>query len=103
MAFAFSILGAFYAQITNAPRLIIDNKQSVQKTFPDFFKHIRKHFGILTKGIILEDNNHSNNYNNSKPILDREPIFIVGMRGAGKSHFSRNICQNLGLRELCID
>lgn len=37
---AFSILGGHFEKIKYQYRIIIDNKNCVNKTFPDFYNHI---------------------------------------------------------------
>lgn len=83
IAMSFTIL-AFYAKKID---LIIDNKDCVNKTFPDFYEHIKNTFGINYEGVNL--NNRFNFI--TKYSSFRKSLFIIGMRGSGKTTLSKYV------------
>lgn len=100
MVFSFSILGLYFSINDIDIKLIIDNKHSIEKTFPDFFDFFKKNHGMQTEGCIIDEKQYSEN---KIEFLRNVPYFIIGMRGAGKSNFGKMISKHFRLKYLCMD
>ncbi|CAD8048672.1 unnamed protein product [Paramecium primaurelia] len=98
IAMAFSILGGHFEKVQYQYRIIIDNKDCVRKTFPDFYNHIQS-LGLQQQALTYnQEQEFLYNYQYYK-----EPLYIIGMRGAGKSTLSQYICKQLGFEYISID
>jgi pentafunctional AROM polypeptide len=90
IAMSFSILGAYFANNGHHVELTIQNKNCVNKTFPEFWDHIHEKFGVQTAG--------TTEIKSSKATHSAKgPLFIIGMRYAGKSTTSKLLSEVLGL------
>ena len=99
IAMSFSVLGAYLANHTNI-RLIIDEKNAVEKTFPNFYAHFENLFQI----------GFSSNINEKKLMHDKSnnfflngPIFLIGMRNVGKTRLSKLLNKNLNIDYISLD
>ncbi|KAL8816360.1 MAG: hypothetical protein Q9223_004618 [Gallowayella weberi] len=77
IAMSFSVLGTICPHGT-----LIQERECVGKTWPGWWDALRQHFGIQLEGVDLEEANQVSSENNRES--DRS-IFIIGMRGAGKT------------------
>lgn len=95
LAMAFAVLGSTLA--TNNSVVIKDAK-TVDKTFPDFWRHIEHHYGISYTW-----HSHRKADINPTSATDGSLLVLVGMRNAGKSMYSDHIARTDGYVEYCMD
>ena len=86
---AFAVLSAV------APQTIIEEKRCVEKTWPNFWDDLQNQIGLAVNGVDIEPQASTSTI----PTIDREPshpIFLIGMRGAGKTYIGRLAAEALG-------
>ena len=81
LAMAFTILGS---TIQKDNRIIIQNGKTVDKTFPEFWKHIETNYNISYYGHVPNLKEDRIKYGWNKNLL-----ILIGMRNSGKSMYSR--------------
>jgi pentafunctional AROM polypeptide len=93
VAMAFSVL----ASCPGGAGAIIEEKRCVEKTWPSWWDDLSNRIGITLEGVELD---HSSALSKDLPQLPRHStdasIFILGMRGAGKTHISKVGASALG-------
>lgn len=86
VAMAFSVLAA----VPGGPGAIIEEKRCVEKTWPSWWDDLERKVGISLAGVELPDVPVASS---SKPAIHRHStdssIFVLGMRGAGKTHIGK--------------
>ncbi|KAK3068775.1 3-dehydroquinate dehydratase (3-dehydroquinase), partial [Teratosphaeriaceae sp. CCFEE 6253] len=88
VAMSFSVLGLVAPEGT-----VLDEKECVGKTWPGWWDQLQQIFGATLEGVDMSSQNHSgtngivtNGVNGTpRPKEVRKSIFIIGMRGAGKT------------------
>ena len=105
IAMVFSILASYFEQIKHPLKLVIDNKNCVVKTFPEYFSHLQKSYGMQFEGELTwnEKNCDFDNENEIKNYLNQNYLIIIGMRGVGKSSTAKLIERKMGWRSLDLD
>ncbi|KAL8926430.1 MAG: hypothetical protein Q9208_002973 [Pyrenodesmia sp. 3 TL-2023] len=94
VAMSFSVLGTIAPEGT-----LIQEKECVGKTWPGWWDTLRQPFGVQLEGVDLEANFVSSNHNQRTD----KSIFIIGMRGAGKTTTGRLAATILGWQFLDLD
>lgn len=106
IAMAFTILAAYFEHINHPLKLMIDDKHCVNKTFPEYFLHLQKTYGMKFEGEFVwnskredfdADNQTNQNY------LNHNYLILVGMRGVGKSATAQLIERKLGWKNYDLD
>jgi 3-phosphoshikimate 1-carboxyvinyltransferase len=97
IAMSFAILGSYLENT----KLIIDNKNCVNKTYPEFWKDFNSYFSLETSVDLFDTNKsifklYKENYRNS-------PVFLIGMRSCGKSLFGKFAAEELDLNFIDFD
>ncbi|ODN84725.1 pentafunctional AROM polypeptide, variant [Cryptococcus amylolentus CBS 6039] len=91
VAMAFAVLACII------DKTIIEEKRCVEKTWPNFWDDLQNKIGVAVEGHELEVHNHAST---SAKTLDHSqsdrPIFLIGMRGAGKTYLGRLAADVLG-------
>ncbi|KAF2095678.1 pentafunctional polypeptide [Rhizodiscina lignyota] len=85
VAMSFSVLGL----VTPSPTLILE-KACTGKTWPGWWDALRQNFGVSLEGVEPEDAKHSATSNGANGVANgavstQKSMFIIGMRGAGKT------------------
>ncbi|SCV70708.1 BQ2448_3470 [Microbotryum intermedium] len=99
VAMAFSVLAA----CPTAHGAIIEEKRCVEKTWPSWWDDLSRRMGIRIEGVELSDEPVAST---SRPIPRHSTdasIFVLGMRGAGKTHLSKIGANALGWPVLDAD
>jgi len=97
VAMAFAILAKFLKNT----RLYIDNKNCVNKTYPEFWNDFNSLFGL--KYSVDRFNINKSIYKIYKESYLNKPVFLVGMRSCGKTSFGRIAAKNLDLAFYDLD
>jgi pentafunctional AROM polypeptide len=81
IAMSFALLGCV------CPGVVIDDKNCVEKTYPEFWDHLHRHFGVVLRPPI----SHVRQPNRDRPLESGKlhSWILVGMRGAGKSRLAK--------------
>ncbi|WRT67049.1 pentafunctional AROM polypeptide [Kwoniella shivajii] len=94
VAMAFSVLACIIE------KTIIEEKRCVEKTWPNFWDDLQNKIGIPVEGVELEIHNHASTSAKAVVPTDQSqadhPVFIIGMRGAGKTYVGRLAADILG-------
>jgi pentafunctional AROM polypeptide len=99
VAMAFSVLAA----CPGATGAVLEEKRCVEKTWPSWWDDLSRKIGIKVTGVELDDSPVAST---SAPIPRHSTdasIFVLGMRGAGKTHISRIGASALGWPVLDAD
>ncbi|KIJ49316.1 hypothetical protein M422DRAFT_246408 [Sphaerobolus stellatus SS14] len=80
VAMAFSVLP------TRIKGTVIEEKRCVEKTWPNWWDDLHNKIGISVEGVDLEKASSSGSQTTHDPAAS---VFLIGMRGAGKSHIAR--------------
>ncbi|GAA6010072.1 hypothetical protein JCM11491_005854 [Sporobolomyces phaffii] len=99
VAMAFSVLAA----CPGAHGAVLEEKRCVEKTWPSWWDDLARKIGINVVGVELDDSPVAST---SAPIPRHSTdasIFVLGMRGAGKTHISRIGAAALGWPVLDAD
>ncbi|KAK4055664.1 hypothetical protein OIV83_000210 [Microbotryomycetes sp. JL201] len=99
VAMAFSVLAA----CPGAAGAVIEEKRCVEKTWPSWWDDLSRKIGISVAGVELSD---SPTASTSQPIPRHSTdasIFVLGMRGAGKTHIGKIGAAALGWPVLDAD
>ncbi|EIW69636.1 hypothetical protein TREMEDRAFT_44120 [Tremella mesenterica DSM 1558] len=83
VAMAFAVLG------TLIDRTIIEEKRCVEKTWPNFWDDLSNKIGIHSDGVELVNHQASSSQSNGHVQPSDLPIFLIGMRGAGKTYIGQ--------------
>ncbi|WVQ78026.1 pentafunctional AROM polypeptide [Cryptococcus sp. DSM 104549] len=93
VAMAFSVLACII------DKTVIEEKRCVEKTWPNFWDDLQNKIGIAVEGVELESHNHAST-SGPAPTADTtqsdRPIFLIGMRGVGKTYVGRMTASLLG-------
>lgn len=77
IAMSFAVLGCVVNNV------VISDKECTDKTYPEFWDHVQMHLGLQVMPVVEEKTSTS----------DAEPtipgVFLIGMRGAGKSSLAK--------------
>lgn len=95
IAMSFTVLGCVLDQI------IITDKECTEKTYPSFWDDCRNKLGLVFQSNLID-----HRVEMYKNIVDKEQppcVFIIGMRGCGKSIFGLKAAQTLQLRFIDMD
>jgi pentafunctional AROM polypeptide len=95
IAMAFTILGHYLSINSSNLNLVIDDRLCVSKTFPGFWNHIQKTHGIKFEPFRITT--EKENAHGEFRILSEKTLFLIGMKGAGKSTLARAAANDLGL------
>ncbi|WVQ70151.1 pentafunctional AROM polypeptide [Kwoniella botswanensis] len=94
VAMAFSVLACIIE------KTIIEEKRCVEKTWPNFWDDLQNKIGIPVEGVELETHKQASTSAKAVTPVDQpqseHPIFIIGMRGAGKTYIGRLAADVLG-------
>ncbi|WVW83179.1 pentafunctional AROM polypeptide [Kwoniella bestiolae CBS 10118] len=94
VAMAFSVLACI------VEKTIIEEKRCVEKTWPNFWDDLQNKIGIPVEGVELETHKQASTSAKPATSVDQSqsdhPIFIIGMRGAGKTYIGRLAADVLG-------
>ncbi|KAK8869881.1 pentafunctional AROM polypeptide [Kwoniella newhampshirensis] len=94
VAMAFSVLACVI------DKTIIEEKRCVEKTWPNFWDDLQNKIGIAVDGVELDTHNQASTSGKSAVSADQSqsdrPIFLIGMRGAGKTYIGRMAADILG-------
>jgi pentafunctional AROM polypeptide len=96
VAMAFSVLAA----VPGGHGAIIEEKRCVEKTWPSWWDDLSNSIGIKMDGIELAP---SASTSTSAPRTQDASIFLLGMRGAGKTHLGKIGAASLGWPVLDAD
>ncbi|KAL8739774.1 MAG: hypothetical protein Q9184_008566, partial [Pyrenodesmia sp. 2 TL-2023] len=94
VAMSFSVLGTIAPEGT-----LIQERECVGKTWPGWWDTLRQPFGVQLEGVDLEANTPSSDLQQRSDMS----IFIIGMRGAGKTTTGRLAATILGWHSLDLD
>lgn len=90
IAMSFAVLGAV------VPGVVVTDKECTDKTYPEFWDHVQMHLGLTVAPVVGDSM--------SSPTESVVPgVFLVGMRGAGKTSLAKTAAAALGLRLLDTD
>ncbi|RLN89902.1 hypothetical protein BBJ28_00010921 [Nothophytophthora sp. Chile5] len=92
IAMSFAVLGSVVDNV------IITDKECTDKTYPEFWDHVQMHLGLQVAAVV-EDKNGAV----GKEITTTPGVFLIGMRGAGKSSLATAAATALGLDLLDTD
>ncbi|OCF35426.1 pentafunctional AROM polypeptide [Kwoniella heveanensis BCC8398] len=94
VAMAFSVLACIIE------KTIIEEKRCVEKTWPNFWDDLQNKIGINVEGVELETHKQASTSGKAVSPSDHSqaehPIFLIGMRGAGKTYIGRLAADILG-------
>ena len=103
LAMSFAVLGIYFANNGHNLELVIQNRACVGKTFPGFWKHMETAHGVEFEGLSEEEVKQKGMktpfFSPLLTVIDLDPnspLFIIGMRYAGKSNFGRILAEKLG-------
>ncbi|RMX68968.1 hypothetical protein KXD40_003448 [Peronospora effusa] len=91
IAMSFAVLGAVVNNV------IITDKECTDKTYPEFWDHLQMHLGLQVAPVDEKTTGDSNGENTIPG------VFLVGMRGAGKSSLAKAAAAALKLNLLDTD
>ncbi|WVR05112.1 pentafunctional AROM polypeptide [Kwoniella sp. DSM 27419] len=80
-------------------KTIIEEKRCVEKTWPNFWDDLQNKIGVNVEGVELETHKQASTSGKSAAADQSQadhPIFLVGMRGAGKTYIGRLAADILG-------
>ena len=81
IAMSFAILGSYFANNNHNIQLSIQNRNCVNKTFPEFWNHIEEKFGVTLRGTTEEKYYHPSNLFliilNNKNVTCLSPFFLL--------------------------
>ncbi len=97
VAMAFAILGKYL----NKTKIYIDNKNCVNKTYPEFWNDFENLFEL--KYSADEFNLNRSVYKIYSESYTNKPVFLVGMRSCGKTSFGKIAAINLDLNFYDLD
>lgn len=91
VAMAFSVLACVI------DRTVIEEKRCVEKTWPNYWDDLQNKIGIASEGVELEKQASTS----ASPVgqssqSSAHPVFLIGMRGAGKTYIGRLAAEVLG-------
>eukprot|EP01062_Namystynia_karyoxenos_P032620 TRINITY_DN24049_c0_g1_i1.p1 TRINITY_DN24049_c0_g1~~TRINITY_DN24049_c0_g1_i1.p1 ORF type:complete len:1542 (+),score=476.87 TRINITY_DN24049_c0_g1_i1:100-4725(+) len=84
IAMSFAVLGC------RVPGITIDDKACVEKTYPEFWDHLQRHFGVELSPADDDARGSAESPEAS--------VVLIGMRGAGKTLIGQHCAQRLGWR-----
>lgn len=93
IAMSFAVLGAV------AKDVIITDKECTDKTYPEFWDHVQMHLGLKVEPVVDESEAANSGESNSVT----PGLFLIGMRGAGKSSLAHAASKALGLKLIDTD
>ncbi|DAZ95245.1 TPA: hypothetical protein N0F65_002357 [Lagenidium giganteum] len=96
IAMSFAVLGAV------VPNVIITDKECTDKTYPEYWDDVQRKLGLQVAPV-LEDATQANAADQAQEGQEAPALFVVGMRGAGKSSLAKAAAQTLGLTVLDMD
>ncbi|KAF4139019.1 Shikimate / quinate 5-dehydrogenase [Phytophthora infestans] len=91
IAMSFAVLGSVVDNI------IITDKECTDKTYPEFWDHVQMHLGLQVAPVVEEK------INNTDAATSIPGVFVIGMRGAGKSSLAKAASAALKLDLLDTD
>ncbi|RLN59111.1 hypothetical protein BBJ29_003958 [Phytophthora kernoviae] len=90
IAMSFAVLGSVVKNV------VITDKECTDKTYPEFWDHVQMHLGLQVTPVVQDENIDSN------PTA-APGVFLIGMRGAGKSSLAKSASAALKLDLLDTD
>ncbi|TYZ61732.1 hypothetical protein PybrP1_012406 [[Pythium] brassicae (nom. inval.)] len=93
IAMSFAVLGAV------VPGVVVTDKECTDKTYPEFWDHVQMHLGLRVAPVLGNDAAATAGVDNATV----PAVFLVGMRGAGKTSLAKSAAAALGLRLLDTD
>ncbi|KAL7422257.1 hypothetical protein Q5752_002903 [Cryptotrichosporon argae] len=92
VAMAFSVLACVI------DKTIIEEKRCVEKTWPNFWDDLQNKIGIKFEGVELESHKGETSKQAAAATATATdlPVFLIGMRGAGKTYIGRIAAEVLG-------
>lgn len=105
ISMAFTILAAYYSHVQHPLRLLIDDKNCVSKTFPEYFLHLNRTYGMNFQGEHLWDSKTEDFENEGacKTFSNPKYLIIIGMKSVGKSYVSQLISKNFQWKTFSLD
>jgi pentafunctional AROM polypeptide len=73
---------------------ILEEKRCVEKTWPNFWDDLQNKIGIQFDGVELDTHNQAST--SGGPVAQNKPVFLIGMRGAGKTYIGQIAAEALG-------
>jgi pentafunctional AROM polypeptide len=92
IAMSFAVLGSVVKDV------IITDKECTDKTYPEFWDHVQMHLGLKVQPVVDDAEADENLQSNVAP-----GVFLIGMRGAGKSSLGHAAAKALELALLDTD
>ena len=89
VAMSFSLLGCKFG-------CILDDRKCVSKTFPEWFDVLRNTFKVEMSGVEMPEHEEES-------VEDKKNIYIIGMRGVGKTTFGKYAANQLGYGFIDVD
>ncbi|TMW57787.1 hypothetical protein Poli38472_014390 [Pythium oligandrum] len=86
IAMSFAVLGAV------VPNVVITDKECTDKTYPEFWDHVMRFLGLQVVPVLP-----STQHEDKDEVKAVPGVFLIGMRGAGKSSLAKAASQTLGL------
>ncbi|WWC61194.1 pentafunctional AROM polypeptide [Kwoniella dejecticola CBS 10117] len=95
VAMAFSVLACIIE------KTIIEEKRCVEKTWPNFWDDLQNKIGIPVEGVELDTHKQASTSGGKAVVRTDQsqadhPVFIIGMRGAGKTYIGKLAADVLG-------
>ncbi|ORX39805.1 putative aromatic amino acid family biosynthesis-related protein [Kockovaella imperatae] len=86
-------VGMAFAVLSSViPNTVLEEKRCVEKTWPNFFDDLQNKMGLQTNGVELQHASTSKSHQSTP----QHPIFLIGMRGAGKTYIGKLAAEALG-------
>ncbi|EJD41005.1 Pentafunctional AroM protein [Auricularia subglabra TFB-10046 SS5] len=91
VAMAFSVLGAVVEDA------VLEEKRCVEKTWPNWWDDLENKIGLKVEGVDLQATHAgpSNSTSETAEVKEKS-VFVIGMRGAGKTHVGKLAAHALG-------
>lgn len=96
IAMSFAVLGAV------VPNVIVTDKECTDKTYPEFWDHVQMHLGLQVAPVVSSSSDDATDAA-TPTAADVPGVFLIGMRGAGKTSLARAAASALGLSLLDTD
>jgi ATP-dependent protease Clp ATPase subunit len=93
---SFAVLSAHLKKSYPSVRFVIDDKNSVNKTFPSFWQYLSQTGVSLSTPIRTESNF-------TKPFIAKKNIILIGDRGSAKTTIGKYLAHQLGYHFIDLD
>lgn len=104
IAMAFTMLSAYFEYISHPLKLIIDDKNCVSKSYPEYYLNLFKTYGLTFQGDFLWDTERGD-FKTDSELIKTSPTYLIliGMKGVGKSSTARLIEKKFDLKHYNLD